>query len=66
MKANLYLMSYAREIKDDILYYKLRFFDTFNGLVFIAYIHPKGLIEYIKDIVNGDEKTIEALKKEVL
>lgn len=66
MKTNLYLMSYTREIKDDILYYKLRFFDTINGLVFITYIHPKGLIEYIKDINNGDKKAIEALKKEVL
>ena len=66
MKVNLYLTSYTREIKDDILYYKLRFFDTFNGLLFITYIHPKEVIEYIKDITNGKPEMLEALKKEVL
>ena len=65
MNVNLYLMSYTREMKDDILYYKLRFFDTFNGLVFITYIHPKGIFEYIKNIDNGKKETIGALKKEV-
>lgn len=66
MKASLYLMDYEKETIKKDLFYKLRFFDTINGLVFTTYIHEKGLYnDYIKLINNGNKDTIEKLRKEV-
>lgn len=66
MKANLYLMDYEKEIIKKQLFYKLKFFDTINGLVFGAYISEKNLIlDYINLIDNGDPETLKRLKKEL-
>lgn len=67
MKASLYLTDYEKEVIKNETFYKLKFFDNINGLVFVTYIHEKGLYnDYINLIDNGNNEVIEKLKKEVL
>ena len=67
MKTHLYLTNYEKEIIKNEIFYKLSFFDTINGLVFITHIHENSLIENYIDLINaGTPKTIENLKKELL
>lgn len=64
MTVSLYLTDYEKEIIKNDLFYKLRFFDSINGYVFITYIHEKEMFYTIDKINNGNSETIDRLKKE--
>jgi len=64
MTVSLYLTDYEKEIIKNDLFYKLRFFDSINGYVFITYIHEKEMFYTIDKIYNGNSETIDRLKKE--
>lgn len=64
MKTSLYLTDYEKETIKNDLFYKLRFFDTINGYVFITYIHEKEMYYTIDRIDNGNKEIINRLKKE--
>ena len=67
MKSSLYLTDYEKETIKNDLFYKLRFFDNINGLVYITYIEKNSLYKnYINLIDNGNKKIIERLKKELI
>ena len=64
MKTSLYLTDYEKETIKNDLFYKLRFFDTINGYVFITHIHEKEMYYTVDRIDNGDKEIINRLKKE--
>ena len=66
MKVSLYLTDYEKELIKNEMFYKLRFFDSINGVIFTTYIHELSLVkDYIKIIDNGNSKTIENLKSDL-
>lgn len=66
MKTSLYLTDFEKETIKNNTFYKLKFFDNINGLVFGTYIEENTLKNnYIDLITNGTPETIKKLQEDL-